>query len=152
MLTNAMHTMKPKIFLPGPSRKTAGVISPHIKYLSEEELHLIMPRSQDSEQSTLQKCAQLPGPDEPHTYELDQLTTSEVFIDGTKIEAAKTNILFVWKTGSFKASGKILRKNRFAVEISYSDSTLKPLWQSRSEKACKEALKTSKNPCAEAGP
>ena len=55
------HTMKPKIFLPGPSRKNAGVIS-ITNIFWKEELHLIMPRSQDSEQSTLQNVRKASWP------------------------------------------------------------------------------------------
>ena len=48
-------------------------------------------------------------------YELEQITTTEVFIDGTKIEAAANKYTFVWKKAVTKHQARHLRKTALLV-------------------------------------
>ena len=54
-------------------------------------------------------------------YELDQITATEIFIDGTKIEAAANKYTFVWKKSVTKHQAKFLRKPHCSSEISSTD-------------------------------
>lgn len=60
-------------------------------------------------------------------YELDQLTTSEVFIDGTKIEAAANKYTFVWKRAVSRHQARFSRKTALLVGDIIQRYDLKPL-------------------------
>ena len=78
-------------------------------------------------------------------YELDQLTTSEVFIDGTKIEAAANKYTFVWKRAVSRHQARFSRKTALLVGDIIQRYDLKPLWQKQvRKKHVKKLLKTLK--------
>ena len=78
-------------------------------------------------------------------YELDQLTTSEVFIDGTKIEVAANKYTFVWKRAVSRHQARFLRKTALLVGDIIQRYDLKPLWQKQvRKKHVKKLLKTLK--------
>ena len=47
--------------------------------------------------------------------ELEQITTTEVFIDGTKIEASANKYTFVWKKSVTKHQARLLQKTALLV-------------------------------------
>lgn len=67
-------------------------------------------------------------------YELEQITTTEVFIDGTKIEAAANKYTFVWKKAVTKHHARHLRKTALLVGDIIERHGFKPLWQKRVKK------------------
>ncbi len=67
-------------------------------------------------------------------YELEQITTTEVFIDGTKIEAAANKYTFVWKKAVTKHQARHLRKTALLVGDIIERHGFKPLWQKRVKK------------------
>ena len=76
-------------------------------------------------------------------HELDQVTTSEVFIDGTKIEASANKYTFVWKKAVTKRQARLLRKTALLVGDIIERHNLKPLWKKQvKKKHVKQLLKT----------
>lgn len=79
-------------------------------------------------------------------HELDQITTSETFIDGTKIEASANKYTFVWKKAVSKHQARFLRKTALLVGDVIDRHNLKPLWQKQvKKKHVKKLLKTLKS-------
>lgn len=66
--------------------------------------------------------------------ELEQVTTSEVFIDGTKIESAANRYTFVWKKSVMKHQSRFLQKTALLVGDIIQRQGLKPLWQKQVKK------------------
>ena len=66
--------------------------------------------------------------------ELEQVTTSEVFIDGTKIESAVNRYTFVWKKSVTKHPSRFLQKTALLVGDIIQRQGLKPLWQKQVKK------------------
>ena len=84
-------------------------------------------------------------------YELGQITTSEVFIDGTKIEASANKYTFVWKKSVTKHQAKYLRKTALLVGDIIDRHGLKPLWQKQvKKKHIKKLLNQLKQMASEA--
>lgn len=78
-------------------------------------------------------------------HELEQITTTEVFIDGTKIEAAANKYTFVWKKAVTKHQARVLRKTALLVGDIIDRYGLKPLWQKQvKKKHVKKLLKQLK--------
>ena len=78
-------------------------------------------------------------------YELNQITTTEVFIDGTKIEAAANKYTFVWKKSVTKHQARFLRKTALLVGDIIDRYGFKPLWQKQvKKKHVKKLLKQLK--------
>ena len=65
---------------------------------------------------------------------LEQVTTSEVFIDGTKIESAANRYTFVWKKSVTKHQSRFLQKTALLVGDIIQRQGLKPLWQKQVKK------------------
>lgn len=59
---------------------------------------------------------------------LDQITDTEVFIDGTKIEANANKYTFVWKKSATKNQERFLRKTALLVGEIIDRYGFKPLW------------------------
>lgn len=79
-------------------------------------------------------------------HQLNQITTSEVFIDGTKIEASANKYTFVWKKAVTKHQARHLRKTALLVGDIIERYELKPLWQKQvKKKRVKKLLKTLKD-------
>ena len=68
-------------------------------------------------------------------HELEQVTTTEIFIDGTKIESAANKYTFVWKKAVIKHQARVLRKTAILVGDIIDRYGLKPLWQMQGMKA-----------------
>lgn len=84
-------------------------------------------------------------------YELDQITATEIFIDGTKIEAAANKYTFVWKKSVTKHQAKFLRKTALLVGDIIDRHGFKPLWQKQvRKKHVKKLLKQLKAVAVEA--
>ena len=66
--------------------------------------------------------------------ELEQITTTEVFIDGTKIEASANKYTFVWKKSVTKHQARLLQKTALLVGEIIDRYELKPLWQKKVKK------------------
>ena len=66
--------------------------------------------------------------------ELEQVTTSEVFIDGTKIESAANRYTFVWRKAVTKHQARFLQKTALLVGDIIQRQELKPLWQKQVKK------------------
>lgn len=66
--------------------------------------------------------------------ELDQITKTEVFIDGTKIEAAANRYTFVWKKAVTKHQARALQKAALLVGDIIERHELKPLWKKQVKK------------------
>lgn len=78
-------------------------------------------------------------------YELNQITTTEVFIDGTKIEASANKYTFVWKKSVTKHQARFLRKTALLVGDIIDRYGFKPLWQKQvKKKHVKKLLKQLK--------
>lgn len=78
-------------------------------------------------------------------HELEQITTTEIFIDGTKIEAAANKYTFVWKKAVTKHQARALRKTALLVGDIIDRYGLKPLWQKQvKKKHVKKILKQLK--------
>lgn len=81
------------------------------------------------------KCAHLFLTQMTHMLlELEQITTTEVFIDGTKIEAAANKYTFVWKKSVTKHQARFLEKTALLVGDIIERNSLKPLWQKQVKK------------------
>ena len=61
-------------------------------------------------------------------YEIGQITDTEVFIDGTKIEASANKYTFVWKKSVTKHQARFLRKTALLVGDIIERYGFKPLW------------------------
>lgn len=71
--------------------------------------------------------------------ELEQITTTEVFIDGTKIEASANKYTFVWKKSVTKHQARLLQKTALLVGEIIDRYEMKPLWHKGSEETtCKK--------------
>lgn len=66
--------------------------------------------------------------------DLGQITETEVFIDGTKIEADANRYTFVWKKSVTKHQAKLLRKTALLVGEIIARYDLKPLWKKQVKK------------------
>lgn len=74
--------------------------------------------------------------------ELDQITQTEVFIDGTKIEASANKYTFVWKKAVTKHQSRALQKTALLVGEIIERYGLKPLWKKQvKKKHVKQLLK-----------
>ena len=65
---------------------------------------------------------------------LEQVTTTEVFIDGTKIESAANRYTFVWRKAVSKNQARFLQKTALLVGDIIQRQELKPLWQKQVKK------------------
>ena len=65
---------------------------------------------------------------------LEQVTTTEVFIDGTKIESAANRYTFVWRKAVTKHQARFLQKTALLVGDIIQRQELKPLWQKQVKK------------------
>lgn len=61
-------------------------------------------------------------------YRLNQVTDTEVFIDGTKIEASANKYTFVWKKAVTKRQARYLQKTALLVGDIIERYGFKPLW------------------------
>ena len=78
-------------------------------------------------------------------HELEQVTTTEIFIDGTKIESAANKYTFVWKKSVTKHQARFLRKTALLVGDIIDRYGFKPLWQKQvKKKHVKKLLKQLK--------
>ena len=66
--------------------------------------------------------------------ELEQVTATEVFIDGTKIESAANRYTFVWRKAVSKHQARFLQKTALLVGDIIQRQELKPLWQKQVKK------------------
>ena len=66
--------------------------------------------------------------------ELEQITTTEVFIDGTKIEASANKYTFVWKKSVTKHQARLLQKTALLVGEIIDRYEMKPLWHKEVKK------------------
>ena len=66
-------------------------------------------------------------------YELDQITDTEVFIDGTKIEADANRYTFVWKKSVTKHQARHLQRTALLVEDIIQRYDLKPFVEQMKE-------------------
>ena len=62
-------------------------------------------------------------------HALGQVTDTEVFIDGTKIEASANKYTFVWKKSVTKHQARLLQKTALLVGDIIERYEFKPLWQ-----------------------
>lgn len=67
-------------------------------------------------------------------HESGQITESEVFVDGTKIEANANRYTFVWKKAVTKHQARLLRKTALLVGEIIERYDLKPLWNKEVKK------------------
>ena len=67
-------------------------------------------------------------------HELGQITTTEVFIDGTKIEASANKYTFVWKKAVTKHQARLLKKTALLVGDIIQRYDMKLLWQKQVKK------------------
>lgn len=82
--------------------------------------------------------------------ELEQITTTEVFIDGTKIEASANKYTFVWKKSVTKHQARLLQKTALLVGEIINTYGMKPLWQKKVKKHhVKKVLKNLKSKAKE---
>ena len=85
-------------------------------------------------------------------YELDQITDTEVFIDGTKIEADANRYTFVWKKSVTKHQARHLQRTALLVEDIIQRYDLKPIRNRQvKKKHVKSTLKKLKRLAFEAG-
>ena len=85
-------------------------------------------------------------------YELDQITDTEVFIDGTKIEADANRYTFVWKKSVTKHQARHLQRTALLVEDIIQRYDLKPIRNRKvRKKHVKSTLKKLKRLAFEAG-
>lgn len=81
------------------------------------------------------KCADLFLPQMTQMLlELKQITKTEVFIDGTKIEASANKYTFVWKKAVTKHQARLLQKTALLVGEIIDRYEMKPLWQKKVKK------------------
>lgn len=66
--------------------------------------------------------------------DLEQITKTEVFIDGTKIEASANKYTFVWKKAVTKHQARLLQKTALLVGEIIGRYEMKPLWQKQVKK------------------
>ena len=66
--------------------------------------------------------------------ELEQITKTEVFIDGTKIEASANKYTFVWKKAVTKHQARLLQKTALLVGEIIDRYEMKPLWKKEVKK------------------
>ena len=75
-------------------------------------------------------------------YRLNQVTDTEVFIDGTKIEASANKYTFVWKKAVTKRQVRYLQKTALLVGDIIERYGFKPLWHKEvHKKHVKKCLK-----------
>lgn len=67
-------------------------------------------------------------------HDLGQVTETEAFIDGTKIEADANRYTFVWKKSVAKYQARLLQKTALLVGDIISRYEMKPLWQKQVKK------------------
>ena len=85
-------------------------------------------------------------------YDLDQITDTEVFIDGTKIEADANRYTFVWKKSVTKHQARHLQRTALLVEDIIQRYDLKPIRNRQvKKKHVKGTLKKLKKLAFEAG-
>lgn len=78
-------------------------------------------------------------------HELKQITDTEIFVDGTKIEANANKYTFVWKKSVTKHQARFLQKTAFVVGDIIDRYGLKPLWRKEvHKKHVKKILKKLK--------
>jgi len=83
-------------------------------------------------------------------HALGQVTTTEVFIDGTKIEANANKYTFVWKKAVTKHQARFLQKTALLVGDIIARYEFKPLWHKEVHKRhVKKLLKKLKATAAE---
>lgn len=83
-------------------------------------------------------------------YALNQVTDTEVFIDGTKIEASANKYTFVWKKSVTKHQAKFLQKTALLVGDIIERYSFKPLWHKEvKKKHVKKLLKKLRRMAAE---
>ena len=66
--------------------------------------------------------------------DLEQITKTEVFIDGTKIEASANKYTFVWKKAVTKHQARLLQKTALPVGEIIGRHEMKPLWKKQVKK------------------
>ena len=74
-------------------------------------------------------------------HDLGQITDTEVFIDGTKIEASANRYTFVWKKSTTKHQARFLQKTALLVGDIISRYSLPPLWHKEVKKRHVKKLK-----------
>lgn len=85
-------------------------------------------------------------------YELNQITDTEVFIDGTKIEADANRYTFVWKKSVTKHQARHLQRTALLVEDIIQRYDMKPIRNRQvRKKNVKSTLKKLKRLAFEAG-
>lgn len=78
-------------------------------------------------------------------YELKQITDTEIFVDGTKIEANANKYTFVWKKSVTKHQARFLQRTALVVGDIIDRYGLKPLWHKEvHKKHVKKLLKKLK--------
>lgn len=78
-------------------------------------------------------------------HELKQITDTEIFVDGTKIEANANKYTFVWKKSVTKHQARFLQKTALVVGDIIDRYGLKPLWRKEvHKKHVKKILKKLK--------
>ena len=84
--------------------------------------------------------------------DLEQITKTEVFIDGTKIEASANKYTFVWKKAVTKHQARLLQKTALLVGEIIGRHEVKPLWKKQVKKHhVKKLLKRLKLKAKEEG-
>ncbi len=79
-------------------------------------------------------------------YDLGQITDTEVFIDGTKIEASANRYTFVWKKSVTKHQARLFQKIALLVEDIIQRHNLKPIRNKQVQKKhVKKVLKQLKS-------
>lgn len=85
-------------------------------------------------------------------YDLDQITDTEVFIDGTKIEACANRYTFVWKKSLTKHQARCFQKTALLVEDIIQRYGLKPIRNRQVQKKhVKKTLKQLRKMAHETG-
>lgn len=80
-------------------------------------------------------CAQeLLGQMSEFLFHLDQITQTELFVDGTKIEANANRYTFVWKKSTTRHQAKFLQKTALLVGDILARYGMRPLWNKQVKK------------------
>lgn len=83
-------------------------------------------------------------------YSMDQVTDTEIFVDGTKIEASANKYTFVWKKAVTKHQARFLQKTALLVGDMIERYEFKPLWRKEvHKKHVKKYLKKLKRMASE---